>query len=107
MEKEIMEHITRKKAGRPAKRPPPTLIWRVERDNPENDITLALISIDIKEDLSQTIEELAARVARDKERPYGETLAVLRELQSKGDLGFYDDKTQQWTRWEAENFAKD
>ena len=84
------------KVGRPPDEEDPR-IWKVG----ELEITTALISMCIKEDLNQTLVELASRVAVGKCRPLGETLAVLRELEEKGDLGYYDEKTLEWTRWEG------
>ena len=78
----------KKKGGCPPDEDDPR-IWKVG----ELEITTALISMCIKEDLNQTLEELASRVAVDKCRPLGESLAVLRELEEKGRLGYYTTST--------------
>lgn len=79
-----------------SKKPP---IWQCDRNDPANNVTLALISMCIKEDMEQSIENLAIRGAANKERPVEECLAVLRELRDKGDLGYYDRMTKEWTEW--------
>ena len=43
----------------------------------------------IKEDMDQTLEELAERVKKCKRRPGDECLAVLKELKEKGHLGYF------------------
>lgn len=74
-------------------------VWDVQRHDPEHNVTIALISMCIKDDMNQTFEQLIERVSQTKERPYGECLAVLSELRNKGELGFYDDMTKDWTKW--------
>ena len=85
------------KVGRPPDEEDPR-IWKVG----ELEITTALISMCIKEDLNQTLVELASRVAVDKCRPLGESLAVLRELEEQRRLGYYDNSGLNWAPWEAE-----
>lgn len=89
------------KGGRPPDEEDPR-IWKVG----EMEITTALISMCIKEDLNQTLTELASRVAVDKCRPLGESLAVLRELEEQGKLGYYNDFGTDWIPWEANKERK-
>ena len=67
-------------------------IWCVDPFSRRNSVTSAVISMCIKEDFGQTLEELAERLSRLKSRPKGECLAVLRELRQKGTLGYFDDE---------------
>ena len=90
-----------KKNGRPAI-VEDNRIWKVG----ELEVTTALISMCIKEDLNQTLTELASRVAVDKCRPLGESLAVLRELESRGRLGYYEDIGMTWVPWEPKTERK-
>ena len=73
--------------GRPAQ--PKLPIWAVDRFDRNNSTTCALISMCIKEDYSQTLRELAERLAVYKDRPMKECLAVLRELKRAGNLGYF------------------
>ena len=63
--------------------------WAVDPGDPNNNSTLPVISMCIKDDMNQTLSELAERVAKCKCRPVGECLAVLRELKKKGHLGYF------------------
>ena len=67
-------------------------IWAVGDEATSRRRTFAFISMCIKDDPEQSIEELAEKVAEFKQRPYGECLAVLRELRKKGELGYYSDE---------------
>ncbi len=89
------------KGGRPPDEDDPR-IWKVG----ELEITTALISMCIKENLNQTLTELASRVAVDKCRPLGESLAVLRELEEKGRLGYYNNLGMDWIPWEPKKERK-
>lgn len=91
----------KKKGGCPPDEDDPR-IWKVG----ELEITTALISMCIKEDLNQTLEELASRVAVDKCRPLGESLAVLRELEEKGRLGYYNNLGTEWIPWKPKKERK-
>lgn len=96
-EKGEAEKPKNRKTGRPSTRyliP----IWAISEEKSSKTRTLALISMCIKEDMSQSIEELAERVAENKQRPYAECLAVLRELRKKGKLGYYDEE-RRLVRW--------
>ena len=86
-----------RKTGRPSTRyliP----IWAISEEKSSKTRTLALISMCIKEDMSQSIEELAARVARCKDRPYSESLAVIRDLEERDKLGYYNEE-RRLVRW--------
>ena len=74
--------------GRQKKDTPP--IWALEFFNPEKNRTFALISMCIKDNYNQTIEELAIKLSTLKSRPERECLAILRRLASHGKLGYYD-----------------
>ena len=78
----------KKKRGRPQKIAN-LRTWAVDPGDPFNNSTLAVISMCIKEDMNQTLEELAERVKKCKRRPVDECLAVLKELKEKGHLGFF------------------
>lgn len=88
------------KRGRPYAGVESDLIWKVERGDPKRNVTITTISMCIKEDMGQSLAELAERVAKCKNRPIPESLAVLRELHDSGKLGYYDDVTMNWKRWE-------
>ena len=89
----------RKLAGRPKTRFKAP-VWQIDREDPENNITIAVISMCIKDYLNQTMRELAIRVAEVKCRPVGECQAVLTELLNKGELGYYSPTiTRDWTMW--------
>ena len=96
-----MTEKVKKKGGRPPDEDD-LRIWKVR----ELEITTALISMCIKEDLNQTLTELASRVAVDKCRPLGESLAVLRELEEQGRLGYYNDFGTDWIPWKAKKERK-
>ena len=96
-----MKGKVKNKCGRPPDEDDPR-IWKVG----ELEITTALISMCIKEDLNQTLTELASRVAVDKCRPLGESLAVLQELQEQGRLGYYNNLGTEWIPWEAKKERK-
>ena len=78
----------KKKIGRP-QRIANLRTWAVDPGDPNNNSTLAVISMCIKEDMDQTLEELAERVKKCKRRPVDECLAVLKELKEKGHLGYF------------------
>ncbi len=67
-------------------------IWAVSNEGVSSGRTIALISMCIKDGMNQSLSSLAERVSEMKGRPYGECLAVLRELRKKGKLGYYDDE---------------
>ncbi|MBE6912110.1 MAG: hypothetical protein E7473_06275 [Ruminococcaceae bacterium] len=74
-------------------------IWAISDEPASKRRTLALISMCIKEEPRQSLSALAERVSELKQRPYGECLAVLRELRKKGELGYYNEALMlvQWT----------
>ena len=84
---EEVVHI-RPKRGRVAKGRPP--IWALEFYNPEKNRTFALISLCIKDDFDQSIEQLALKLSAYKCRPPAECLKVLKRLRSINKLGYYD-----------------
>lgn len=85
--------------GRPPLEKQP--IWSLNFYEPTGNITYAVISMCIKEDFSQSFDELATRVSRCKERPKSECLKVLRELRECGKLGYYDDYTLRFHTWKG------
>lgn len=76
-------------------------VWALEFYNPMKNRTFALISMCIKEDFEQSMEELALKVAINKGRPPMEALAVLRSLKESGMLGYYD-SDYVFRRWHGE-----
>ena len=99
---EFEDEEKRQRRGRPSSVDDPeyNLIWKVDRRSNKRNITLATISMCIKDDMNQSLEELAERVAECKARPFGESLAVLRELSENGKLGYYDNVTMVFRKWE-------
>lgn len=89
--------VTPHRRGRPPLQKQP--IWSLSFYEPTRNITYAVISMCIKEDFGQSLDELAARVSRCKERPKAECLKVLRELRDCGKLGYYDDYTLRFHTW--------
>lgn len=89
--------------GRQKKDTPP--IWALEFFNPEKNRTFALISMCIKDDYNQSIEDLAKKLSDLKSRPLTECLSVLRKLSQRGKLGYYDSNMvfRLWTGTEAYN----
>ncbi len=85
--------------GRPRRGIQP--IWSLNFYEPTRNTTYALISMCIKEDFDQSLDELAMRVSRCKERPKSECLKVLRELRECGKLGYYDDYTLRFHTWKG------
>ena len=75
------------------------VIWKVDKGDNRRNITLATISICIKEDMRQSLNELAAKVAKCKNRPIPECIEVLQKLLDKGNLGYYDKLTLEWKSW--------
>ena len=62
--------------------------------------TFAVISLCIKDDMSQSLEELAHRLADVKYEPVEVCYKKLKELQAKGELYYYN-KYYQKVRWGA------
>lgn len=89
----------KKRTGRPPSRES-IPVWAIDYDDPAKNRTLALISMCIKEDYSQSLSELAMRLALCKARSHDECLEKLLELQSIGHLGYYDDATRIFCVWE-------
>ena len=78
-------------------------VWAVDPFDPKNSSTSALISMCIKEDMKQTLKELAARVSEYKNRPYKECLAVIRDMAARGTLGYFecdDVRGYYFAKWE-------
>ena len=67
-------------------------IWAIEFGNPEKNRTFALISMCIKDDMNQSVSELAKKLSALKGRPVSECLTVADKLLTRGELGFYDDE---------------
>ncbi len=87
----------KKTPGRPKKAPPPT--WALDFYNPSGNRTFALISMCIKDDFSQSIEELSLRIATYKSVSPASALKVLLRLKERGQLGYYDNKTRHFIKW--------
>lgn len=69
-------------------------------DGPGHGTSLAHISMLIKEDKYQTIEELAERLADDRGLTNWECLRVLKKLNRKKRLGYFsEDGKMRWTPW--------
>ena len=96
-----MQPKIKKKAGRPATRSS-IPVWAIDYDDPANNRTLALISMCIKEDYSQSLRELAMRLALCKSRSPDECLQKLLWLRDEGHLGYYDDETRVFCIWEKD-----
>ncbi len=91
---------TKKKRGRrPLEKQP---IWSLNFYEPDKNITYAVISMCIKEDFDQTLEQLATRVSACKARPKAECLRILRNLSDCGKLGYYDDYSLRFCTWKGE-----
>lgn len=90
----------KRKRGRQQQEKPP--VWALEFYNPKKNRTFALISMCIKEDFEQTVEQLALRLSVAKCRPPMECLTVLRHLQQRGKLGYYDSETLMFRTWHGE-----
>ena len=96
---------TKRKVGRPPSRCEiPT--WALDYDDPANNRSFALISMCIKEDYSQTLRELAMRLALCKSRSPDECLEKLISLRDAGRLGYYDDETRFFCVWEKGGGAR-
>ena len=90
--------VTVKKArGRRKRDPIPT--WALDFYNPARNRTFALISMCIKDDFDQSIEELAFRVAKQKSVSPAKALEVLLNLKARGQLGYYDNITRHFINW--------
>lgn len=89
--------VSPQRRGRPPLKKQP--VWSLDFYEPTRNITYAVISMCIKEDLEQSLDELATRLSRCKERPRSECLRVLRELSLCGKLGYYDDYTLRFRTW--------
>lgn len=96
---DIKVNTMKKKRGRNRKSKPE--IWSLDFFNPSNNRTYALISMCIKEDFDQSIEQLALRLAADKCRKPTECLSVLRRLRKSGRLGYYDE-SRVFRMWHGE-----
>lgn len=94
-----LPEVKPKKRGRRPK--PPTPVWSLDFYNPAGNMSFALISMCIKEDFEQSIEQLALRLSIWKMRPPRECLSVLRRLRRSGKLGYYD-KDHVFRTWNGE-----
>ena len=88
----------RKRGRKPLEKQP---IWSLNFYEPTKNITYAVISMCIKEDFDQSIDELATRVSKCKGRSKRECLKVLHDLKISGKLGYYDDYTLRFHIWEG------
>ena len=92
---------TKKRRGRRKKAPSP--VWALDFHNPAGNRTFALISMCIKDNFEQSIEELALQIATLKSVSPAIALRVLLQLKESGKLGYYDNKTLRFVQWkEAE-----
>ena len=87
----------KKVRGRRKKAPIKT--WAIDFYNPAANRTFALISMCIKDDFQQSIEELALRVAKYKSVSQASALKVLLYLKKRGLLGYYDNITLHFLKW--------
>ena len=78
----------KRRCGRPARSNIP--VWALSFYHPTDNRTFALISMCIKEDFGQSLEELAMRLSLNKMRSPAECISVLRRLRTFGLLGYYD-----------------
>ncbi len=88
------------KRGRKALGNRPT--WSLNFYEPDKNTTYAVISMCIKEDFDQTLDQLAARVSACKARPKAECLKILKQLSDCGKLGYYDDYTLRFRTWKGD-----
>ena len=96
------EKTEKRVPGKPGrKRNPPTQIWSLSFHDPQHNITYALISTCIKEDYSQSLEQLAMRLSIWKSRPINECMCKLRSLKRSGKLGYYDENCV-FRTWDGE-----
>lgn len=99
-ETEIEAILSPGKPRRRGRRPTPTpKRWSLDFYNPCDNRTFALISMCIKDDFDQSIEQLALRLAMYKDVSPVEALQKLRALRGCGRLGYYDDKTLFFRTW--------
>ncbi|MBQ9986378.1 MAG: hypothetical protein IJP38_08745 [Oscillospiraceae bacterium] len=87
----------KRKRGRQRKAPSPT--WALQFYEPDKNRSYALISMCIKENPDQSIEQLALRLSANKGRPPSECLEVLMTLRETGKLGYYDDISRVFRTW--------
>lgn len=66
-------------------------IWQTESYDNEHNISLSLISCCIKDDLQQTLGELALRVAFVRKLPFLEVARHLTELRRDDKLGYFQE----------------
>ena len=87
----------KRKRGRQYKAPSP--VWALQFYEPEKNRSFALISMCIKEDPDQSLEQLALRLSTNKRRPPSECLKILKILRERGKLGYYDDSSRIFRTW--------
>ena len=89
--------------GRQKKETPP--VWALEFFDPEKNRTFALISMCIKDNYNQSINDLAKRLSHLKSRPFEECLKKLKRLAKEGKLGYYDSNLifRLWSGTEVKN----
>lgn len=95
--------VPKRSRGRQKKEAPP--VWALEFFNPEKNRTFALISMCIKDNLNQSINDLAKQLSLLKSRPFEECLGVVRKLAKSGKLGYYDSNLifRLWSGTEVKN----
>ncbi len=89
--------LPKKARGRHKKEPLHT--WALDFYNPAGNRSFALISMCIKDNPEQSIEELALRVAKHKSVSPASALEVLLNLKERGQLGYYDNITRHFIKW--------
>lgn len=99
-ERKAVPIVPKRKRGRQRKKKPP--VWSLDFYDPDHNRTFALISMCIKEDFEQSIEQLALRLSAYKYVPPSECLEVLIGLKNSGKLGYYDDNNKLFRTWNGE-----
>lgn len=89
--------LPKRKRGRRKKAPSP--IWALDFHNPAGNRTFALISMCIKDNLNQSLEELALQIAALKSVSPANAMETLLKLRERGQLGYYDSKTLRFVQW--------
>lgn len=89
----------KKRRGRCKKAPSP--VWALDFHNPAGNRTFALISMCIKDNFEQSIDELALQIAALKSVSPAIALKVLLQLKKRGELGYYDNKTLRFVQWKG------
>lgn len=95
--------VIKRPRGRARKEKPP--VWSLCFYDASKNTTYALISLCIKEDPDQSLEQLALRLSAYKSRPPRECLRILKKLKAAGKLGYYDED-RFFRSWQGEEDAR-